>query len=93
MKHNSLKKNYPNLNKSGSFRLQLTIELDTYDDLNYLMHNINKHLEGIIKKNNKEFCKKNLELLPKEISINNINTIPLLLTTDNPMESDTSTTM
>ena len=44
--------------KSGSFKLHLTIELDSYDNLNHLMRNMNKRLEEIINKNNKEFCKK-----------------------------------
>ena len=37
------------------------------------IYNINKRLEVIISKNNKDFCNKNPELLPKEITIGNIN--------------------
>ena len=52
IKHESLLEDQPNLNKSGSFCLQMTTELDAYDDPNYPTHDINKRLEEVIAKNN-----------------------------------------
>ena len=73
MKYSSMFKDKLNLSKTGSFYTTIIAELDAYDDLMHPIHDINKRLEGIISKNNKDFYNKNPELLPKEIIIGNVN--------------------
>ena len=92
-KYKGLSAGQSNLNKAGTFNLQIITELDTYDDPNHLIHDINKWLEDVISKNNKEFYDKNLKLLLSEISCtknnNNTNNVPMLLLSDDPINNVT----
>ena len=50
------------LTKTVLFCTTIIAELDVYNDPMHPIHNINKRLEKIISKNNKDFCDKNPEL-------------------------------
>ena len=73
MKYSSAFKDEPNLTKTGPFCTTIIIELDAWNDPMHPIYNINKCLEGIISKNNKDFCNTNPKLLPRDIIIGDIN--------------------